>query len=43
MDRLASSIAIGDQIVAAAHEAFRTLHRWRMSDLRRPAEIRHVG
>ncbi len=37
MDRVASSPAIGDRIVHAAGEAFRTLHRWRTHELRQTA------
>jgi heme oxygenase len=35
MNRLASTSAIADRIIVAAHDAFRTLQRWRMQDLHR--------
>ncbi len=37
MDRHATTQAIADRIVLAAHDAFRCLHRWRTHDLQRPA------
>lgn len=42
MDRVAATPAIADRIVIAAHEAFRTLHRWRTQDLQRVSGIRYA-
>ena len=43
MDHVAASPAIADRIVVAAHDAFRTLHRWRSQDLGRASVIRYAG
>ncbi|HTL37040.1 MAG TPA: biliverdin-producing heme oxygenase [Kofleriaceae bacterium] len=43
MDRVAGSPAIADRIVVAAHDAFRTLHRWRTQELGRTGVIRYAG
>ena len=43
MEHVAGSPAIADRIVVAAHEAFRTLHRWRAQDLGRSSVIRFAG
>jgi heme oxygenase (biliverdin-IX-beta and delta-forming) len=37
MDRLAAGTALAERLVSSAQEAFRTLHRWRTSDLQRAA------
>jgi heme oxygenase len=37
MDRVAVTEPIAERMVAAAQEAFRAQHRWRMHDLQRPA------
>ena len=43
MDRVAYTSA-ADRIVVAAHEAFRSLHRWRTHDLQgRSSGIRYAG
>jgi heme oxygenase (biliverdin-IX-beta and delta-forming) len=44
MDRVASTTAIADRIVVAAHDAFRALRRWRTHDLQRVTSgIRYAG
>jgi heme oxygenase len=43
MEQVAGTPAIADRIVVAAHEAFRTLHRWRSQDLGRTNVIRFAG
>jgi heme oxygenase len=43
MEHVAGSPAVADRIVVAAHEAFRTLHRWRTQDLGRGSVIRYAG
>jgi heme oxygenase (biliverdin-IX-beta and delta-forming) len=43
MEHVAGSPAVADRIVVAAHEAFRTLHRWRTQDLGRSSVIRYAG
>ena len=43
MDRVAGTPAIADRIVVAAHDAFRTLHRWRTQELGRSSVIRYAG
>ena len=43
MEHVAGSPAIADRIVVAAHEAFRTLHRWRTQELQRTGVIRYAG
>ena len=43
MEHVAGSPAVSDRIVVAAHEAFRTLHRWRTQDLGRAGAIRYAG
>jgi heme oxygenase len=35
MDRVASTSAIADRLIVAAHDSFRALHRWRAHDLHR--------
>lgn len=42
MDRVAVTGSIGDRIVVAAHDAFRTLHTWRNEDLQRISGIRYA-
>ncbi|MDB4953482.1 MAG: hypothetical protein JWO36_1051 [Myxococcales bacterium] len=42
MDRVATSLTVGDAIVAAAHDAFRTLQRWRTYNLQRQIGIRRA-
>lgn len=37
MDHVASTGAIADRMIVAAHDAFRALHRWRTHDLQRAA------
>ena len=43
MDRVATSTAASDQIVTAAHDAFRTLQRWRTHHLQQAGGIRRTG
>jgi heme oxygenase len=43
MDEVAQTGAIGDRIVVAAHDAFRTFQRWRTTDLQRTSGIRYAG
>jgi heme oxygenase len=43
MDQVAQSNAIADRIVVAAHDAFRTLTRWRTVELQRTSGIRYAG
>jgi heme oxygenase len=43
MDYVAGTPAIADRIVVAAHEAFRTLHRFRTQELGRASVIRYAG
>lgn len=42
MDRVAVTPAIADRIVVAAHDAFKTLHKWRSQDLLRGSGIRYA-
>ena len=42
MDQVAATPAIADRIIVAAHDAFRTLHRWRTQDLLRGSGIRYA-
>ena len=42
MDRVAATPAIADRIVAAAHDGFKTLHKWRSEDLQRDSGIRYA-
>jgi heme oxygenase len=42
MDHVAATPAIADRIVVAAHDAFRTFHRWRTQDLLRGTGIRYA-
>jgi len=43
MDRVAYTETVSDRIVVSAHEAFRTLHRFRMQELSGGASIRIAG
>lgn len=43
MDRVAETPAVGDRIVAAASDAFRTLARWRATELARVETFRIAG
>ncbi|HUS29331.1 MAG TPA: biliverdin-producing heme oxygenase [Kofleriaceae bacterium] len=43
MQQVAGSPAVADRIVVAAHDAFRTLHRWRTQELGRASVIRYAG
>lgn len=42
MDRVAATPAIADRTVVAAHDAFKTLHKWRTQDLLRGSGIRYA-
>jgi len=43
MDQVSQTPAIADRVVVAAHDAFRTLQRWRTTDLQRTSGIRYAG
>jgi heme oxygenase len=43
MEQVAQTASIADRIVVAAHDAFRTLQRWRTTDLQRTSGIRYAG